>query len=215
MLEGWAAKTPPDFRFALKAPQRITHFARLRGVSENLDYFIATAGAPRRAAGTGAVPVAAGFGARRRAAEGFLDQLNGRVRAAFEFRNRSWFADAVLDSLRRAEAALCIAESDKMASPVETHRALVYLRLRRRATTTPRSQRWAERISIARTVTRGEVYVYFKHEPAAPELAETLPGAWPPLNGAVARRCAGRLPYELRREGGWSRSKSCGWPEIA
>src|SRR5215471_17804898 len=45
MLEGWAAKTPPAFRFALKAPQRITHFARLRAATESLDYFIETAGA--------------------------------------------------------------------------------------------------------------------------------------------------------------------------
>src|ERR1700758_379257 len=45
MLEGWAAKTPANFRFALKAPQRITHFARLRGIQENLDYFIETASA--------------------------------------------------------------------------------------------------------------------------------------------------------------------------
>src|ERR1700736_689522 len=45
MLEGWAAKAPSEFRFALKAPQRITHFARLRGAGESLDYFIATAAA--------------------------------------------------------------------------------------------------------------------------------------------------------------------------
>src|ERR1700746_1030353 len=43
MLDGWAAKTPAGFRFALKAPQRITHFARLRGAKESLDYFIDTA----------------------------------------------------------------------------------------------------------------------------------------------------------------------------
>src|SRR5512137_491980 len=43
MLEGWATKTTPHFRFALKAPQQITHFAKLRGVEENLTYFIDTA----------------------------------------------------------------------------------------------------------------------------------------------------------------------------
>src|ERR1700676_1016065 len=45
MFEGWAGKTPPDFRFALKAPQRITHFARLRGTKDSLDYFVGIAGA--------------------------------------------------------------------------------------------------------------------------------------------------------------------------
>ena len=40
MLEGWASRTPATFRFALKAPQRITHFAKLRGVKETTDTFI-------------------------------------------------------------------------------------------------------------------------------------------------------------------------------
>ncbi len=40
MLEGWASRTPPTFRFALKAPQRITHFAKLRDVKETTDTFI-------------------------------------------------------------------------------------------------------------------------------------------------------------------------------
>lgn len=31
LLSGWAGATPDGFRFTLKAPQRITHVARLRG----------------------------------------------------------------------------------------------------------------------------------------------------------------------------------------
>lgn len=40
MLERWAGQVPEQFRFALKAPQRITHFARLKGAAESLDYFV-------------------------------------------------------------------------------------------------------------------------------------------------------------------------------
>ena len=29
-IENWLAQTPENFRFALKAPQKITHFAKLR-----------------------------------------------------------------------------------------------------------------------------------------------------------------------------------------
>ncbi len=39
-LAGWAAGTPAHFVFALKAPQRITHFARLRNVDEPVRYFV-------------------------------------------------------------------------------------------------------------------------------------------------------------------------------
>jgi uncharacterized protein YecE (DUF72 family) len=39
-IAGWNAETPAGFCFALKAPQRITHFARLRDVDEPLRYFL-------------------------------------------------------------------------------------------------------------------------------------------------------------------------------
>ena len=42
-VAGWDRETPAAFRFTLKAPQRITHFARLRDVGEPLRYFLDTA----------------------------------------------------------------------------------------------------------------------------------------------------------------------------
>ena len=41
-IAGWNADTPPGFSFTLKAPQRITHFARLREIDEPLRYFLDT-----------------------------------------------------------------------------------------------------------------------------------------------------------------------------
>jgi uncharacterized protein YecE (DUF72 family) len=34
LLEGWAAEAPAEFRFVLKAPQRITHIQRLKDVAD-------------------------------------------------------------------------------------------------------------------------------------------------------------------------------------
>jgi len=173
MLEGWSAKTPPDFRFALKAPQRITHFARLRGVSESLDYFIETAGALGGRLGPVLFQLPPDLARDDALLGDFVAQINGRVRAAFEFRHRSWFADAVLDLLRRADAALCVAESNKMESPVVRTAPHVYLRLRLEHYDDAALAAWAERI---RTLAHDaqEVYVYFKHEAAAPDLAARL-----------------------------------------
>ena len=52
----------------------------------------------------------------------FLKLLPDGHGAAFEFRNDSWFADDVYDSLRRAGAALCLSEREDNAPPplVET-----------------------------------------------------------------------------------------------
>ena len=38
-IENWRAQTPGNFRFALKAPQKITHWAKLRDCQDTLAYF--------------------------------------------------------------------------------------------------------------------------------------------------------------------------------
>src|SRR5579863_2145317 len=45
MLEKWAVQTPEHFRFALKAPQRITHFAKLKGADDIVAHFADVASA--------------------------------------------------------------------------------------------------------------------------------------------------------------------------
>ena len=38
-IENWKTQTPAHFRFSLKAPQKITHYARLRECSDTIRYF--------------------------------------------------------------------------------------------------------------------------------------------------------------------------------
>jgi uncharacterized protein YecE (DUF72 family) len=173
MLEGWAAKTPAGFRFALKAPQRITHFARLRGATESLDYFIDTAGALGERLGPVLFQLPPDLVRDDSLMADFLGQVNGRIRAVFEFRNRSWFDDTVFDALRRVGAALCIAESDRITSPVEQTARHVYMRLRKEIYDDHGLSEWAERIRVLARDS-SEIYVYFKHEAAAPDLAMRL-----------------------------------------
>jgi len=172
MLEGWAAKTPADFRFALKAPQRITHFARLRGTSETLDYFIQTAQALGERLGPVLFQLPPDLTRDDTLLGDFIEQLGGRVRAAFEFRHSSWFAPPVLEALRVGGVALCIAETEKLASPVEATAAHVYLRLRKEDYDESSLCEWAQRIRSLDTAS--EIFIYFKHEAAAPELAARL-----------------------------------------
>ena len=173
MLEGWAAKTPAHFRFALKAPQRITHFARLRGVSENLNYFIETVGVLGDRLGPILFQLPPDLGRDDELLKDFIAQIGGRVRAAFEFRNRSWFDDKVFELLRDGRAALCIAESDTLSSPLVRTAEQVYLRLRTIDYNDASLIEWSEKIrELAEEAS--EVYIYFKHEAAAPELARKM-----------------------------------------
>jgi uncharacterized protein YecE (DUF72 family) len=172
-FEGWVEKTPPNFRFALKASQRITHFDRLRGTKSALDYFIEVAGALQERLGPVLFQLPPDLPRDDGLLSDFLDEIAGRVRAAFEFRNRSWFNDRVLEILRTRQAALCIAESEKLSSPVECTAPFAYLRLRNETYDDAGLELWASRIRGLAQQAR-EIYVFFKHESAAPDLANRL-----------------------------------------
>src|SRR6187455_2679111 len=38
-IDGWTNATPARFKFSLKAPQKVTHFAKLRDCADTLRYF--------------------------------------------------------------------------------------------------------------------------------------------------------------------------------
>ncbi len=173
MLEGWAAKTPPHFRFALKAPQRITHFAKLRGVEENLTYFIDTAKVLGERLGPILFQLPPDLRRDDELLQDFIAQISNRVPAAFEFRHQSWFDDAVMDQLRSGGAALCIAESDKLVSPIVRTADHVYMRLRKVEYDDAALAEWSEKIQKLSYGAK-EIYIYFKHEAAAPALARKM-----------------------------------------
>jgi len=173
MFEGWVTKTPPEFRFALKAPQRITHFSRLRDTAKSLNYFVEVAGALADRLGPVLFQLPPDLPRDDALLIDFLGELDGRVQAAFEFRNRSWFDDRVFEILRSSKTAFCISESERLASPIECTASHAYLRLRMETYDDAALEVWAARIrAMARTA--DEIYIFFKHESAAPDLASRL-----------------------------------------
>jgi len=174
LLLGWARQTPAEFRFALKAPQRITHQLRLRDAREVTDQFCAAAARLGRKLGPllFQLPPHLRFDAAR--LEGFLATLPPGLEPAFEFRSESWFNDETYALLSRHRAALCIADSDTLSTPPVATAPFGYLRLRREDYAEHELDAWALRVS--ETVRWKRVYVYFKHEDAArgTELARGL-----------------------------------------
>ena len=180
MLEKWAAQTPEHFRFALKAPQRITHFAKLKGVDDLVGHFAEVASSMGARLGPSLFQLPPNFKRDVPLLRDFLSMLHGRLRPAFEFRDKSWFDDSILAALRDGGASLCIAESESIVSPVEATAPFVYLRLRNEEYDPAEMKRWADKIS-ALAANSEEVYIYFKHETSAPDrafrLRELLTGA--------------------------------------
>ena len=177
VLENWAATAPDGFRFAIKASRRITHMSRLRAESsaDSLEYLYQNLDALGEKRGPVLFQLPPFFKKDLPRLDEFLALLPKGHRAAFEFRNESWFADDVYDSLRRAGASLVLSEREDNAPPplVETA-SWGYVRLRLEEYSDDALRTWAER--LAATGWR-EIYAYFMHEPTAPAYAQSLMSA--------------------------------------
>jgi len=175
MLRGWAAVTPDRFKLTLKAPRRITHDAKLQNCRPLVDTFLATAATLHDKLGVLLFQLPPTFKLALPVLDEFLSWLTPGARAAFEFRHPSWHADAVFERLRRHNAALCIAESEKMATPLVATADFAYFRLRDEGYAPDDLRRWADRLR-EQQARCGDIFVYFKHEEAGkgPEFAKQL-----------------------------------------
>jgi uncharacterized protein YecE (DUF72 family) len=164
LLSGWIAATPADFKFAVKANQSITHVLRLRDASKATLEFIGSLDPLRDAKKLGPLlfqlpPFLKCDPARL---EEFLAALPGGTRAAMEFRHESWFSDDVYKLLRKANVALCQAESEKIETPDIATADYRYFRLRKEDYSA--GARKALSRKVADAAREGDVFVYFKHE---------------------------------------------------
>ena len=163
LVAGWAAQTPSPFKLMLKAPRRITHDSRLKNCGELVNVFCRVAGTLE--AKLGALLFQLPPTAKKDLAvfDAFLAELPPKVTAAFEFRHPSWLDADVFERLARRNLALCVADSEKMSTPVRVTADYAYFRLRDEGYTADDIGRWAE--TIAReTASCRDVFVYFKHE---------------------------------------------------
>jgi uncharacterized protein YecE (DUF72 family) len=181
ILAGWSRQTPPGFRFSLKAPKRITHDARLRDCGEPLKYFLDTAATLGPRLGMLLFQLPPFFRKDLAVLDAFLAALPPGTRAAFEFRHASWLSEEVFGRLRARNLTLCVADSEKMSTPVEVTADYGYFRLRDEGYTRGDIEQWALTIR-ERTALCREVFVYFKHEAAGkgPQFARLLLGALGP-----------------------------------
>jgi len=177
VLENWAATAPEGFRFSIKASRRITHMSRLRAetAADPLRYLYTNLVALGAKRGPVLFQLPPFFKKDLPRLNEFLALLPKGHRAAFEFRNESWFEDDVYAALKSAGASLCLSEREDNAPPplVETA-SWGYVRLRLEEYSEDALQIWAERLA---TTGWREIYAYFMHEPTAPAYAQSLMNA--------------------------------------
>ncbi|MGH7806350.1 MAG: DUF72 domain-containing protein [Candidatus Binatia bacterium] len=164
LLEGWLAETPPHFFFTLKAPQRITHFARLKNAGAHVDYFLGTAKTLGDRLGTILFQCPPNLRHDAELLAGFLAVLPDEgFRFAMEFRHASWKSDAVREALAAKNVAWCVAETEEDEGIVRTAKDFLYMRLRRG--TYDEADVAARAVTLRPVLDEGvDAYVYFKHE---------------------------------------------------
>jgi uncharacterized protein YecE (DUF72 family) len=167
-LQGWLDATPPGFRFSFKTPQRITHFQRLRASDATVAEFIAALEPARIAKKLGPLlfQLPPNFAADPDRLATFLATpalADKSLQVAFEFRHASWFAEPIYEILRRHNTALCVAESDDLATPDIATASFRCYRLRRNGGYSP-NELQAFSTRFTKLARKQEVFVYFKHE---------------------------------------------------
>jgi len=173
IVRGWRERSPGAFRFALKAPQRITHRQRLADSKESLDFFFSAAGALGDKLGPVLFQLPPFLKKDLPRLEEFLSLLPNTAHAAFEFRHPSWFEDDVYAALHAKNAALVGGDVDEAGNspPFVSTAGWGYLRLRKNEYAPGELEQWVKKILGQAWTT---AHVYMKHEVKGPEFAATI-----------------------------------------
>jgi uncharacterized protein YecE (DUF72 family) len=175
LVAGWAEQTPAPYKLTLKAPRRITHDKRLKDTGDDVKFFCDVAATLAEKLGTLLFQLPPFLRKDLALLDTFLGGLPPNVQAAFEFRHASWFDEDVFARLAARNLAVCIADSEKLSTPVRVTADYAYFRLRDEGYQPDDIKRWAETIARDAAACR-DVFVYFKHEESGkgPEFARLL-----------------------------------------
>lgn len=160
-LTNWSTATPAEFRFSMKALQEITHVRKLRDCDGVLERFCVALKTLGDKLGAVLFQLPPFLRSDTPLLKDFLATIPEGLQSTFEFRHSSWFNDETYTALKVANAALCIADTEGLTTPVEATADFGYFRLRNPGYNKTDIARWAKVIREQKWKT---TYVYFKHE---------------------------------------------------
>ena len=168
-FDRWREESPPGFLFAVKASRYITHIRRMRQPRESVELLWSRAARLGEKLGPILFQFPPRFPADPELLREFLGVLPAGMKAAFEFREASWWRDDVYDLLDRAGAAWVLADRPGWRVPSVVTGGWTYLRFHWGRATHPayspeKLRRWADRVS---GLDVKEVYAYFNNDPEA------------------------------------------------
>ena len=171
VIELWASQVPADFRFVIKASQKITHMKRLKGAADEAGYLMDIVGGLEKKLGVVFFQLPPNFKKDIERLGAFLESLPRTAPIAFEFRHTTWFDDEVYALLRSHNVALCLADTDEeLEVPLVCTADWGYMRLRRPGYPPEELSRWRGWVESQKWK---QAFVFFKHEDeaAGPKMA--------------------------------------------
>lgn len=191
-IDGWCRNVPPEFKFSVKAPQRITHISRLKDVGELLRDFAELLKGFDERLGVVLFQFPPQFRVNLERLHAFRNAWPRHIPTALEFRHASWDVVEVRSWLREERLAWVVNDSadDEEVAGSEVGGAVprteclaaaeggdtLYVRLRREQYTDEELSAWAEGLASA---TARNVFAFFKHEVRGPGYAQALVGHLP------------------------------------
>ena len=162
VLQDWASQVPESFTFAIKASQRITHFARLKPESADLvGFLLKNTSVLGERLGPVLFQLPPNLKKDLERLRGFVGNLPKDRRFTIEFRHESWFDEDVFAILREHDIPMTIIEQEDFKSPEVATASWGYLRLHRFDYDDTTLASWAKRVAGQQWK---DAYVFFKHD---------------------------------------------------
>ena len=172
-FDAWRDNTPRDFLYAVKGSRFITHMIKLKDAERGLVNFMPRAERLGGKLGPILWQLPPGWKVNLERLEEFLSLLPPEHRYTFELRNETWMTDAVLELLKKYNAAFCIYELAGYHSPIELTADWTYVRLHgptsfkyQGSYSDEQMAEWADRIRTWSKKLKA-IYVYFDNDDSA------------------------------------------------
>jgi uncharacterized protein YecE (DUF72 family) len=205
----WRERTPPDFRWAVKASRFLTHIRRLREPQEPVARLMERAAGLEHKLDTILLQLPPTLKADADLLRECLAQFPAGTRVAVEPRHESWWTDEIRALLERYGAALCWADrEEKPLAPLWRTTDWGYLRFHTGvADPWPRYrpetlQLWADRLAATWTPEQ-DVLVYFNNDP----------GGAAPIDAVVFAEAVRRAGLEPTRVPTLEQATGAAWAE--
>ena len=127
-FDRWREQAPPGFRYAVKANRYLTHLKRLRETGESLERFLSRARRLEHASGPILWQLPPHWRANPQRLADFAAAPPHDMVHAFEFRDPSWFNEAVRKILSENGLSFCIYHMPGLECPLWVTGPVIYLR---------------------------------------------------------------------------------------